>query len=160
MPDSLGSRRYAVCPACGSRYPVPATLDDGTARLLALDHDPPALWDRGVIFCGNCGAAFRPDVAHRLGADAMPDVAYVVAGGPPLKRDLAPTDVPCEVSRQWLRFRPDSHRTQAGEFMFIDVMTALDDDHGTGERKLCEVIVTREDLLRALETVRPRSDER
>jgi hypothetical protein len=70
-----------------------------------------------------------------------------------------PTDVPCEVSRRWLRFRPDSHRTQAGEFMFIDVMTSLDDDRGVREHKLCEVIVTREDLLRALGTVKPRSYE-
>jgi hypothetical protein len=67
-------------------------------------------------------------------------------------RERPSSDAPRDTSRRWLRFRPDSHPTREGEFLFIEVMGLA----GAAEEKLCEVIVTREQLLRALDTVKPR----
>ena len=66
------------------------------------------------------------------------------------KNSLGPLHVACQVSQRYLQFHPDSIHCQAGEFLTIDVMTELDIDKS---RKLCSLILTREDLLAALENI-------
>jgi len=66
------------------------------------------------------------------------------------KNTLGPLHVACQVSQRYLQFQPDSYHCQAGEFITVDVMTELEDDKS---RKLCSLILTREDLLAALENI-------
>jgi hypothetical protein len=58
--------------------------------------------------------------------------------------------VPCQVSMRWLQFPETAHALRAGDFMQIDVMTVGSDDK---ERKICELILTKQDLVRMLEQV-------
>lgn len=54
----------------------------------------------------------------------------------------------CEVSPRWLKFPTNAHQVAMGagtrEFMTVDVMTTNEDGK---DRKLCELILAREDLL-------------
>jgi hypothetical protein len=60
--------------------------------------------------------------------------------------------VPCMVSNRWLRFpKKSGGHFQEGEYIPIDVMT-LDSNEKPG--KLCELIVTREDLVRVINLVK------
>lgn len=61
--------------------------------------------------------------------------------------------VPCEVSGRWLQFPENSDWIgNRGEFMFVDVMT----EGGNGEpRKLCHLLLKKEDILRAVNSVKP-----
>jgi hypothetical protein len=59
--------------------------------------------------------------------------------------------VPCIVSDRWLEFSQDgSGRTFEGEAIVLSVMTNGSDEK---PRKLCELIVTREELLRVLSLI-------
>ncbi len=62
--------------------------------------------------------------------------------------DFAVLRVPCHVSERWLQFHPREQGDVIEEDLFlVDVMT-LDDD---GEPyKLCDVVLARGDLLRAI----------
>ena len=66
-----------------------------------------------------------------------------------------PLYVKCQVSGRRLRFAPDSQMLQGGEFICIDVIASQMND-GKAAKTLCQVIVTREDLLRALSHVHAR----
>jgi hypothetical protein len=68
------------------------------------------------------------------------------------RRNLAgPGYVPCMLSDRWIRFpkQSDGH-FGPGEFISIAVMSG---PPGENPRKLCELTVTREDLVRALDSV-------
>lgn len=69
--------------------------------------------------------------------------------------------VPCSVSARYLMFPNESMgHYEDGEYIRINVMTVTESqDEGKKDKKLCEVIVTREDLLRALNSVQPRRFE-
>lgn len=66
-----------------------------------------------------------------------------------------PLYVKCQVSGRRLRFAPDSQMLQGGEFICIDVIASQMNESKAAKR-LCQVIVTREDLLRALSHVHAR----
>jgi hypothetical protein len=56
--------------------------------------------------------------------------------------------VPCHVSERWLRFAPREQFEVVDEDLIqLDVMTLDDDD---APYKLCELVVSRGDLLRAI----------
>jgi hypothetical protein len=62
----------------------------------------------------------------------------------------------CIVSERWLQFpEQGSGCIQLGEPLKIEVMTK---DKTGNDKKICDLIVTREDLLRAIGAVKP-SDE-
>ena len=61
--------------------------------------------------------------------------------------------VPCEVSERWLAFDPISSNVQGGEFISLDIMTMNTDGQ---PKKLCGLIITRENLMEALSKVKPK----
>jgi hypothetical protein len=67
------------------------------------------------------------------------------------RNTVGPGYVPCMVSDRWLRFPKQSGgHFGGGEYIAADVMTGSPEEH---PRRLCELIVTREDLLRAISSV-------
>ena len=76
------------------------------------------------------------------------------------KNALGPLAVECQVSGRRLQFSPHSAILDRGEFITIDVVTVADVDTETGEdatrpKKICQLIVTRDELMNALSHVRP-----
>lgn len=68
-----------------------------------------------------------------------------------LKQELGDFAVPCMVSERWLQFSTEgSARFKQGEYIQLWVMTPRTDEK---PRKLCELIVTRGDLLAAMELI-------
>ena len=70
------------------------------------------------------------------------------------KNMVGPLCVECQVSGRYLRFHEKSDIVQAGEFITVDVM-AMQMDEDKPSKKICELIVTREDLLNALKHISP-----
>ncbi len=72
------------------------------------------------------------------------------------KNLLGKHSVPCMVSARWLRFVPESSAFESGEdFITVDVMTGFPGK--TDVRKLCQLMILREDLnevLRKVKTVK------
>jgi hypothetical protein len=74
----------------------------------------------------------------------------------PIKADqrwrnrLGKRAVPCVVSDRWLQFPEKSDRLKGDHVMFVDVMTRAD---GGNVRKICQICITKEDLLAALKDV-------
>ena len=65
-----------------------------------------------------------------------------------------PLCVECQVSGRTLNFHEKSCTLENGEFITIDVMAMqIEDDKPA--RKICELIVTKEDLLEALNHISP-----
>jgi len=66
------------------------------------------------------------------------------------RREKVAGKVVCQVSQRWLQF-PESYQI-VGEksFMFVDVMTL---DSNEQPRKLCEMVLTKEDLRAMLDRV-------
>ena len=65
-----------------------------------------------------------------------------------LKKTLGDFAVPCMVSERWIQFSSEgSAKLSEGEYLTLWVMTRGADDQ---PKKLCELIVTREDLQGAL----------
>ncbi len=61
--------------------------------------------------------------------------------------------VPCEVSNRWLQFPENSGGIfSTGEYIEIDVMTL---DQNDQPKKICNLILTRENIERALSNVKP-----
>jgi hypothetical protein len=166
MTDPMGTERYCVCPTCRSRFAFPSSATDKTFILRSLDGETRGLCVRGVAYCGNCGTAFMPDLAGYIReheTEIAGEVEYVGDAGdarPRWLRDVPASDVVCRVSGRRLRFHPDSAKFEDGEYITVDVMTDIETDSGTRRRKLCELIVTREDLVRALDTVQVRMSRR
>ena len=65
------------------------------------------------------------------------------------KNMVGPLCVECQVSGRYLRFHEKSDIVQAGEFITVDVMAMQMDE------KICELIITREDLMNALKHISP-----
>ena len=59
--------------------------------------------------------------------------------------------VPCQVSERWLQFPKTTSALNAGDFMAVDVMTIGSNNKA---RKLCELILTKQDLMKMLEQVK------
>ena len=59
--------------------------------------------------------------------------------------------MPCQVSERWLQFPKTATALHDGDFMIVDVMTMGSDEK---ERKLCELVLTKQDLMRMLEQVK------
>lgn len=59
--------------------------------------------------------------------------------------------VPCEVSERWLSLRSTCSHLHEGMFISLDVMTMGADD---SPKKLCSLIVTRENLMEVLTRVK------
>lgn len=73
------------------------------------------------------------------------------------KNTIGPLHVECEVSGRYLQFHGRSVVYGDKESIAVDVMTN-DTLQGDRPRKLCELRVTREDLLMALENVSPKNE--
>ena len=58
--------------------------------------------------------------------------------------------VSCEVSGRWLRFSEKNEKQDFGTPVWLDVMT----DAAEGDRKLCQLCVTVEELERVLEHIK------
>ncbi|SFT82825.1 hypothetical protein SAMN05192563_1004224 [Paraburkholderia aspalathi] len=54
---------------------------------------------------------------------------------------------PCQVSGRWLQFPAKAHEFKNGTFLAVDVMTA---DSDGNPRKLCELVLVKEELLELL----------
>ncbi len=73
------------------------------------------------------------------------------------RKEMGPGYVPCEVSGRWLQFPKESAgHFGAGEFISVDVMTYGSKDE---PKKICNLIVTRENLLRAINSVKCPADK-
>lgn len=59
--------------------------------------------------------------------------------------------VPCQISDRWLQFDSESELCGGGEFISVDVMTLGSNEQS---KKICQLILTREDIERALASVR------
>jgi len=62
--------------------------------------------------------------------------------------------VPCQISDRWLSFDAVSSQVGGGEFISLDVFT---NPTGDSVKKLCQLVVTREDLLAVLDKIHPKS---
>jgi len=58
--------------------------------------------------------------------------------------------VPCMITDRWFQFPEKSDNLKGGHVMFVDVMTKPD---GENVRKLCQLSISKEDLLAALKEV-------
>lgn len=68
-----------------------------------------------------------------------------------IKNQMGKGYVPCVVSGRWLQFPKKScGRFHDGEYIEVSVMTTGADDK---PKKLCDLIITREDILNALSSV-------
>lgn len=69
-----------------------------------------------------------------------------------LKNELGKGTVPCMVSGRWLQFPSESGGFfEEGEYIVLNVMTT---DANDKDRKLCELVVTREDILDAINSIK------
>ena len=70
------------------------------------------------------------------------------------KNIMGPLHVECQVSGRYLQFHEKSDIVQGGEFITVDVMPMqIEDDKPV--RRICELIITKEDLLEALKHITP-----
>ena len=68
------------------------------------------------------------------------------------KDEMGPGFVPCIISDRWLQFPPTSSGNIVyGEMIEVFVMTNNSDGN---PKKICNMIIAREDLLKALENVK------
>lgn len=68
------------------------------------------------------------------------------------RNEMGAGHVPCVVSERWLQFPSESAgHYGGGEFISVSVMTLGSDEK---LKKLCDLVVTREDLLRAINSVK------
>lgn len=62
--------------------------------------------------------------------------------------------VECQVSGRYLRFHEKSDVLKAGEFITVDVM-AMQNEEDKPAKKICELVITREDIMEALKHISP-----
>ena len=72
---------------------------------------------------------------------------FPIKGDQRWKNRLGKRAAACIVSMRWLQFPEKSTALRDGHFMFVDVMTSTD---GNDARKLCQLCISKEDLLAAL----------
>ncbi len=69
------------------------------------------------------------------------------------KNKQGKNEVPCIISERWMSFSEESSSISCGEAFFISIMTRREN----GEpKKICDLAVTKEELLAALAHVRPK----
>jgi hypothetical protein len=66
------------------------------------------------------------------------------------RANLKERKVVCQVSNRWLQFPAEAHELREGTFLSVDVMTA---DSDGKPRKLCALVLVKEDLLDLLARV-------
>lgn len=66
------------------------------------------------------------------------------------KNERGKTSVSCQISDRWLKFSEKSTQMTCGEFITLDVMTIGSDKK---QKKICELVITREELLEALRNI-------
>ena len=66
---------------------------------------------------------------------------------------LGVTTVSCEVSGRYLKFHEQSYRSENGEYITVDVMPMFEDE--IPQRRICQLVITREELMEALSHVIP-----
>ena len=70
------------------------------------------------------------------------------------KNEMGPGFVPCMISERWIQFpEVSTGHFGGGEFIEISIMTK---NSKGKQREICNLIVTREDLLSALSAVKDR----
>ena len=80
-------------------------------------------------------------------------VKFPVSYSQRIRNTMGKGYVPCEVSSRWLQFTENSGGFfSTGEYIGVNVMTL---DQNEKPRKICNLILTREDLERALANVKP-----
>jgi len=57
----------------------------------------------------------------------------------------------CQVSERWLHFPKKASALSDGDYMVVDAMTM---GSGDKERKLCELVLIKQDLLRMLQQIK------
>jgi hypothetical protein len=72
---------------------------------------------------------------------------FPIRGDQRWKNRLGKRATACIVTMRWLQFPEKSEALADGHFMFVDVMTSTD---GKDARKLCQLCISKEDLLPAL----------
>ena len=70
-----------------------------------------------------------------------------------LRNQLGQSAVPCEISNRWLQMDEQSSLIGKTELLNLSVMTR---DQDNNPRKICNLVVTRESILRALQSIEPR----
>ena len=60
----------------------------------------------------------------------------------------------CQVSSRWLQFPQNAQTVGGASFMSVDVMTMNGDEQ---ERKICQLVLTKEDLLEILSRIQVRN---
>lgn len=72
------------------------------------------------------------------------------------KNKLGPLTLACEVSGRLVKFHDKSSNCKGGEFIYLEVFPEKDPDNpNKKQRRICELVLTREDLLKALEHISP-----
>ncbi|WP_321846962.1 hypothetical protein [Paraburkholderia bannensis] len=66
------------------------------------------------------------------------------------RANLNERKAPCQVSGRWLQFPTNAREFKTGTFLAVDVMTENDDGK---PRKLCELVLVKEDLLELLNRI-------
>lgn len=73
------------------------------------------------------------------------------------KNQLGPLAIKCEVSGRLVKFNPKSDFVRNdSEFIYLEIFPDSDPDFPDKEQKrICELVLTREDLMKALEHISP-----
>jgi hypothetical protein len=72
---------------------------------------------------------------------------FPIRGDQRWKNRLGKRAVACIVTMRWLQLPEKSNALEDGHFMFVDVMTSTD---GKDARKLCQLCISKEELLATL----------
>ncbi len=64
--------------------------------------------------------------------------------------------VACEVSGRWLQFPEKSSKVSNKDLLVVNVMTLGNDDK---EKKLCELVISRQDIIEMLNTISTEIDD-
>jgi hypothetical protein len=60
--------------------------------------------------------------------------------------------IPCQISSRWLKFPEKMHVYSEESYLSIDVMTTIKNENNeTKDKKLCEIVLLKEDLIKLLE---------
>lgn len=72
------------------------------------------------------------------------------------RNQLGPLTIGCEISGRLVKFNKKSHNCKVGDLIYLEVFPEQDPDNpGKKTRRICELVLTREDLLKALEHITP-----
>ena len=70
-----------------------------------------------------------------------------------LKNMMGSTSVTCQVSGRYLKFHENSALFESGKYITVDVMPEFEE--GKNAKRICQLVVTREELMEALKHVTP-----